>query len=439
TLTIIIYNSQQIMKKLLTICFITTFIATTSFAQDKYISAAQTALSQNDLEEAKADIDKAMSTPETNTKPKALLTKAQVYYKLNESDKYKANNPWKEAIDALLKLVEIKPDYEKTNVNAILYDGLIRYFNEGITTYNDAKYNEAQDNINKVLAIYNLEGGNRFAKESYKKKIDEIAVIAQSQLARVAYSTQKYEDVIKVMPKVLADASGKSADNYIILLESYDKYNVNNNNKATVEEGNTISEARAAFPDNDNLKNIEINYYTKNNKIPELLKKLEEAAGKQPNNSDIQFNIGLIYLNMAFPKQDAKTTPPQEYVSKSEAAFKKAVELAPENAIINYHNGLLYYNLASQYNAQMNLITGTSKSDNDKYNGLKKKRDDIFGQALPYFEKCYSVLSVTEFSKLKPEDKDTYRQDLTALVQIYSVQNVKAKIDMYKAKLDATR
>lgn len=425
------------MKKTLLICLALGLTAPT-FAQDRYVTAALTALSQKDYEEAKSDIDKAMSSPETNTKPKALWAKSQVYFELNGIDKYKNDKLWKDAAQSLLKLVELKPEFQKEEVNNYLFVSAIYYFNDGINAYNATKYTEAEENLKNALKICELEGGNRFAKFASKSKLDTLGNNATMQLGRIAYSMQSYEEAIKIMNKLNAKPETKSVDNYIILLESYDKYNTNNANKMTAEEGAAINDARASYPDNDNLRNIETNYYAKNNKTNELIKKLEENIAKYPNNADMLHNLGLAYLNSSKSK-DGKGASDAENVSKSEGAFKKALKLSPDNAIFNYNLGSLYYGLAYEQNKAMNDITGTTKADFAKADVLQKKRDEYFNAALPFMEKAYSVLSVNEPAKMKSEDKETYRNSLIALVQIYSVKNVTDKVSMYKGKLDAMK
>jgi hypothetical protein len=105
-----------------------------------------------------SEIDKAKSSPETNTKPKALWAKSQVYFELNGIDKYKNDKLWKDAAQSLLKLVELKPEFQKEEVNNYLFVSAIYYFNDGINAYNATKYTETyinnlvEDAINKILS-----------------------------------------------------------------------------------------------------------------------------------------------------------------------------------------------------------------------------------------------------------------------------------------------
>src|ERR1700733_8522142 len=95
-------------------------LAFTGIAQQKNIETALSALKENNLDEAKESIDKAEANPETKDKSKTLFAKGQIYFKLMESEKYKGASPWKEGAQALIKLAETKPDYEKDDVNGLL-------------------------------------------------------------------------------------------------------------------------------------------------------------------------------------------------------------------------------------------------------------------------------------------------------------------------------
>ncbi len=139
---------------------------------------------------------------------------------------------------------------------------------------------------------------------------------------------------------------------------------------------------------------------------------------------------------MATPKDGKKPANAAELITKSESAFQNALKLVPDNAVFNYNFGAYYFNQGTDYNDQMNAITGTSAADQKKYDELKAKRDGFFVKSLPYFEKSYSLLSVNE-SSLKGEDKTTYKNTLMALNRIYNMQSKLDKAAEMKKKSDA--
>ncbi len=148
------------------------------------------------------------------------------------------------------------------------------------------------------------------------------------------------------------------------------------------------------------------------------------------------FNLATTYLGMANPKDGKKPANAVEYTIKSEDAFERALKLSPENAGYNYNFGALYYNQATDYNDQMNAITGSSAADLKKYDDLKVKRDAMFGKSMPYFEKSYNILSVNE-SGLKGDDLRTYKSTLMALKEVYARQSKMDKSAEMKKKYEA--
>ena len=114
-----------------------------AMAQDKYVVSANIAMKNQNFEEAKTEIDKAMASPETREKPKALFAKAQIYYMLQDQEKYKASNPYREALATTIKLAEVKADYEKLTVDNMLLRGGFLSYNDGVKAYNDKRYSES--------------------------------------------------------------------------------------------------------------------------------------------------------------------------------------------------------------------------------------------------------------------------------------------------------
>jgi Tetratricopeptide repeat len=418
------------MKKIILI-IATLGLCFQGMAQEKYVVSANVALNKQNFEEAKENIDKAMASPETKEKPKALLAKAMIYISLQGVEKYKATNPYREGTQALFKLIELKPDYERSSVDQLLAVAAYLYYNDGAKAYNDKKLDEAAECMKNVVKIHNMDGGKRFDKlpEGYQKKMDTVAAAAGLTLGNSSYYLGKYEESIPLLTAAKNNPISRSPSVYECLIDAL------NRQKNTTEAFAVIQEARKNYPDDATIRNFELNYYISNGKQDEILKKLEEAAAKDPNNADIQFNIATTYLGMAIPK-GPKPPNSADLLAKSEAAFTQTLKLAPDNAVYNYNFGALYFNQAIEFNDQMNAITGTSDADQKKYDALKAKRDGLFVKANVYFEKTYTILSANE-KGLKKEEKDTYMHTLTALQQIYSMQSKMDKAKEMKTKLES--
>lgn len=404
----------------------------TGMAQDKYVVSANVALGKQNLEEAKENIDKAMASPDSKDKPKTLFVKSQIYMAMQMNDKYKSTSPYKEGAQSLLKLIEVKPDYEKSTVDQLLVFSGYFYYNDGVKAYNDKKYAEAIDNMKNVLRIHDLGGGKRFEKypPAEQKKFDTVAAEANQTVAMSYQNLGKFEEALPLLIAVKNNPITKNPSIFESIIYIY------NSQKKTTEAYAMIQEARKAYPDDVTIRNYELNYFISSGKQEDLVKKLEEAAAKDPENADIQFNIATSYLSMANPKTGPKPANVAELVTKAEEGFAKAIKLSPNNASFNYNFGALYFNQATDVNEQMNAITGTSDADEKKYQGLKTKRDDLFSKASPYFEKAYSLFSATE-KDLKDSDRGTYKNTILALKEIYSRQNKLDKSAEMKKKYES--
>src|ERR1700761_7740184 len=117
------------MKKAI-LMFATVCVSLTGFAQEKYYVTAKEDMQKSppDVEDAKMNLEKACNSPETKDKPKVLFLKAQVYLEMQRQEKYRASNPYREAAQTLMKLAEVKPDFEKKEVdNDLLYCAYMYY------------------------------------------------------------------------------------------------------------------------------------------------------------------------------------------------------------------------------------------------------------------------------------------------------------------------
>jgi Tfp pilus assembly protein PilF len=396
-------------------------------SQEKYVVSAGVALNSNNLDEAKENIDKAMQSADTKEKPKALFMKGEVYVQMQGIEKYKKDNPYREAAQALLKLVEVKPDHEKDNVDQMLIFCANYYYNDGFKAYNDKKYGEATECMNNVVKIHDLGGGKRFEKYARIKSFDTIAAQAALLVANAAYLQGKYDEAIPLFIKVVNNPISQSPNAFACLIDAYNKQKDTKNAYATIEQGRKI------FPNDPMLRNNELNYFISQGKQDELVKKLEDAAASEPNNADIQFNLATTYLNMANPKEGPKPANYEELNKKSETAFQNGLKLAPDNMVFNYNFGAFYFNQAKEINDQMNA---TPDNEIKKYNDLKAKRDDLFNKALPYLEKAYTIGQPNE-TILKGEDLNSYKTTLLALKNIYAAQSKNDKAVEMNKKLES--
>ena len=414
-----------------------------SFAQDIVVESALTSLKDHNLDEAKENIDRAIAYPGTKEKPKALYAKARIYMDiyLEKLPKYIASHPYREAAEALMKLAEVKPDYEKADVDLRLFNCAIFYNNDGVTAFNNKITKEGIECMSNVVKIHDLNGGKRYEKYTADKfpvkRFDTLAANATSSAAISYFLDSNYTLATPMLVKVVSSPITNSAGNMNLLMEAYSK---THKDKELFE---TIALARKQFPNDKTIRTNELYYYFKAGRQDELVKKLEEAAASEPDNAELQFNLAVTYLDMLNNKDANQKTNLAELTKKTETAFKNAISKSPDNINYNYNYGVLFYNQGKDANEKMNTLADkinekgqkNSKEEQKQYDGLKVTRDGYFASSLTCFEKVNGILE-GKGTKKTNEESAVYKNCLTALKDAYTILGKDDKYKETKDKLD---
>lgn len=167
-----------------------------------------------------------------------------------------------------------------------------------------------------------------------------------------------------------------------------------------------IKDGRKLYPTNKTLALQEIDIYIKTNRLQEAITNLEAAANADPKNTLLWSNLGILHEQSGTPE-------------KAETFYKKAIEADPSNYDAVYSMGAFHYNKGFK------LIKDAANMDLKTYEKEGEKLEDQakihFKDALPYFEKAYS---------LKKDDK----QLLGGLQSIYrNLQDTKKLEEITKA------
>lgn len=170
-----------------------------------------------------------------------------------------------------------------------------------------------------------------------------------------------------------------------------------------------VKEGRVAYPNDKNLILEEMYSSIKEGKTKEAIDNVNLAIQKDPQKEDLQFILGTLYYNLANPTaKDAKAptdVEKKDYLTKSEAAYKKALEIKPDyfDGLLNL--GILYYNEGVGINNAADAI-----KDNNKYKLEIARAEAKFKEALPLFEKAKVIGS---------KDKNDQKNLLNNLKQLY--------------------
>ncbi|MCZ8198538.1 MAG: tetratricopeptide repeat protein [Flavobacterium sp.] len=173
------------------------------------------------------------------------------------------------------------------------------------------------------------------------------------------------------------------------------------------EAKKSLSEARAANPDDTSLAMAEADLYLKLEDYTMYKKIVTEVLEKNPNDADLLYNLGVI---------SSKTNG-----ADAEAYYKRAIAIKPDytNAYLNL--AILKLDGEKTIIDEMNKL-GTSEKDNKRYEVLKSKREGVFKEALPYLEKAY---------QLNPANEDVS----ATLLNVYGALEMTAEKKALKAKL----
>lgn len=414
-------------------------MATVSFAQKDKLKEAtkelEKAIESKDKPEeataayqkAKAAIDLAVANAETSGNAKTWMTKAGIYIGMQENAKLNADNPYREGIAALRKAFELdkklttEQDAVSLTANAAYYS-----YNDGINVYNDSKFDKAYELFKTGSELLGPDKDKRFIL------IPDVDTVRAKSRMFMGY-TALYADKADVAVPLLEEAKSspyltKSSDVYMELSRAYEKLGNKEKQLATLKEG------RQKFPDDKNLSAMEVNYALASGNQNEAIAKVEESIAKDPNNPDLQLNLGILYSALARPMGGAAAPAnAKEYSDKAEAAYKKAASLAPDNGTYHYQLGAFYFNQAADLNTHMNNL-GTSKEDQKKYNEMLAKRDALFAQSLPSLEKSKDIFKAKK-ANLKGEEGRFYVGTLTALKEIYNRTDQAEKVAEVKKLL----
>lgn len=145
-----------------------------------------------------------------------------------------------------------------------------------------------------------------------------------------------------------------------------------------VEEAKAaINDAKQANPGDTSLLLAEANIYLDAKDYVGYKRVITEVLAKDPNDADLLFNLGVI----------STTSGDLEEAKKY---YKKAIEVNP-NYFNAYNNlGALMLQGEDKMVKEMNSL-GTTPKDNKRFEELKTKRNKMYSDALPYFEKALQI------------------------------------------------
>jgi tetratricopeptide (TPR) repeat protein len=381
------------MKKFL-VLIIAISISLGAVAQMGKVTSANSFIDQGALDKAKEALDLALINEKSMNNPKTYLAKGKLCQEAfkSENPKFKTlyTNPLEEAYAA----------YEK----ALSLDS------KGTT--------KKQLQINSTYLLlgndFNTQGADKFKAQDYAgafKSFEFIIKIATSDVYVGAVDTGVYFNAglsayngklyDKAIPYFKKCTEMKYEMTLPYFLESLSYMSL----KDTLNAEGTLQQAFKAYPDNQDVILQLVDFYMKNNKLQDAFSYINLAKSKDPNNYSLHWAEGVLYMK-------------QEKYPEAITCLKKSIDLKGDQFDTQFNVGVCYYNLAVEMFKKAELIM-----DAKKYNDAATEANNVFINAIPYFEKANS---------LKPDDIDTLRN----LKELYfRLRTVKPE---YEAKYNET-
>ncbi len=412
------------MKKQIIIA-LTFSICAFSFAQKKELKTAEKAIKGNNFAEAKAALKEAealMSSMDDKLK-------AQYYY-LNAEAMYANGAGSIKDIDAALESlnkVQGSLDSEvtllkQTMVNGILTKGNGFYEKKDFST--SSKYFEKAYRLStKDTSFLYYAAATAVNVQEYDRALglyEELKALGYTGIEKQFYATDLSKNEEEIFAnKDIRDMSVKAKTHTNPgqrLSESKKPEIAKNVALIYVSQGKddealkAMTDARAESPTDINLILSEANIYYKLGNIEQFKSLLEEATKLEPNNPELQYNLGVIAAE-------------SDHATEARAYYQKCIELDP-----NYINA--YINLAALILSkeeplikEMNGL-GNSKKDDLRYEELKQQRQELYKDAIPFLTKALEI-DAKNISAAK------------TLMNIYNIVGETAKFKEMKVKVDA--
>ncbi|WP_456462146.1 tetratricopeptide repeat protein [Reichenbachiella sp.] len=376
-----------------------------SFAQKGSVTKADAYLAKNEFENAKAEIDVAITIEKNAVKSKTWFVRGKIYQAIATSTDEAVSSLDADALDksveAYNKVLEMDKETSPNNLisNTNLDAMWGNYINIGGTVYGEEKYGEALAAFEKALKV---------------KPTDSVTLLYAGVAAQQAGNNDKTLDYYYQMVDANI-ANGDVISTLIYLERTYKE----DNEKAL----DLVRKAKELYPTESKFGQEEISLLLTMDKVDEARMKLEAAIEEDPTNVNLHLNLGVLYDNLGSAKLEAgEKEVARENYNKAKEAYLKAIEVDVDNYVANFNTGVIYVNLAKEYYDE---VRDMNLKDYDRYGPAKlAKADKILKEGLPYMEKATTI---------QPDDI----AGLKALQQMYTQLKMMDKAEAILDKVDA--
>ena len=364
------------MKKVM-ILLVIALTANVMMAQKKDRTDAFMYNKNGQYEKAMVSIEKCINHPQflgmkPNDQTQAWLYRAAIYQNILQSGDEnliaKAPDALEIVYASLMKCLEnesfCEDQQNQMEIAMRIGSVLTAYYSKGADLYNEGKFAEAAPMFKKAYDIAKSLGGGNEAS-------DMLNLAATSALRAEDYNTAlEYFDELKLN-------GNESAELYRHLAACY-------NGLGDAEQAMAmINAGLEKDPSDANLILEKVNAYLKEGKGAEAIVDLEKLLELDPQNAQLLFVLGTIYGDEN--NKDVYDT------DKAKQYYEQALAINPEYYDATYNIGVLYTTMANKYIEEANEITGFSKAEIAKYDGLIEQANELLRAGLPYLQQAYEA------------------------------------------------
>ncbi|HKZ39010.1 MAG TPA: tetratricopeptide repeat protein [Chryseolinea sp.] len=347
------------------------------------------------LDEAKANIDAAITSEKLMNEAKTWYYRGLIYASIdttsNEAQKALATDAYKTAVEAFKKADELNTGKAELFIQDAAGLPMLKsqqmsnwaggYLNKGASQYQEEDLEGALKNFEKVQEILPSD------------------TTAYFYAGFVANGLENYDKAIENFKKY-NELGGKSSDGYSIMSNIYSGPKENKEEALKI-----IREAKTKFPANQDFPKVEIGLLIDLKRIDEAKSGLESAVQKEPGNKILHFYLG--YANASLNKMD-----------EAKKNYEDALKIDPQYFEAQLYLAKLMYSDAAAIKKEMSNL-GISAADKKKKFDLDKVLVEKLKIALPYWEKA---------EKLKPDDQEVL-DTLYAMYTDLDMQDQMKRID----------
>ncbi|MGM0567018.1 MAG: tetratricopeptide repeat protein [Bacteroidota bacterium] len=374
-----------------------------SMAQNHKVVSAYNQLRNEKLEKALEAIEPATEHKKTKDDAKTWYYRGNIYLSLHltEKEEFKdlVDNPLKTAYDSYKKSLELD-EKEKfvDDVNERMQFVSEQYFNKGVNTYKEKKYETASESFERAAEI----------AQEYMQMTDTTALYYTGNSADLAGNKERALKYYKKAKELNFDNAS--------LYTSMTRLHTALGDTAKALE--VVKEGKKRYDDNFEILIAETNIYLAQGDAEKALENLKVAVEKDTTNPEIWFAVGTNYDNMM--KEQEEDSIKRLMMEEAVNAYEKALELKPDYFKPAFNLGAIYVNRAAELQSMANNLP---LSETEKYEKMKKEADSMLQKAMPMLEKAHEI---------DPDDVNT----MNSLKEIYARLNKKEKREEISKKLE---